>query len=104
MGHIPDIRLKRAPPFYFCAVDLFGPLRIKDTVKKRTHEKGYGVLFNCLVSRAVYIDFAEGYDVGSFMMVLRRCVSIPGYPKKIISDAGTQLVVIGKEIKTIVHS
>lgn len=104
MGQIPDIRLKPAPPFYFCAVDLFGPLVIKDTVKKRTHEKGYGVLFNCLVSRAVYIDLAEGYDVGSFMMALRRFVSICGYPRKMISDAGTQLVATGKELWTFVHS
>lgn len=49
-------------------------------------------IFNCLVSRAVYIDLAEGYDVGSFMMVLRRILSIRGYPQKMISDAETQLV------------
>ena len=104
MGQIPVIRLKPAPPFYYCAVDLFGPLVIRDTVKKRTHGKGYGVLFNCLVSRAVYIDLAEGYDVGSFMMVLRRFVSLRGYPRKMISDAGTQLVAAGKELKAIVHS
>lgn len=102
MKQIPDIRLK--PPFYFCAVNLFGPLVIKDTVKKMTHGNGYGVLFNCLVSRAVYIDLAEGYDVRSFMMVLRRFVSIRGYPRKMTSDAGAQLVATGKELRTIVHS
>jgi hypothetical protein len=79
-------------------------LIIKDTVKKMTHGKGYGVLFNCLVFKAVYIDLAEGYDVGGFMMVLRRFVSIRGCPKEMISDARTQLVATGKELKTIVHS
>ena len=58
----------------------------------------------CLVSRAVYIDFAEGYIVESLMIVLRRFVSIRGYPRKMISDAGTQLVATGKELRTIVHS
>lgn len=66
---------------------------------KRTHGKGYEVLFNCLVSRAVYIDLAEGYYVGSFMMVLRRFVSI----RKMISDAETQVAATGKELRAIVH-
>ena len=104
MGQMADARIRPAPAFYMCAVDLFGPLVIRDTVKKRTHGKGYGVLFNCLVSRAVYIDLAEGYDVGSFLMVLRRFVSIRGYPRKMISDAGTQLVAAGKELRDVVHS
>lgn len=43
----------------------------------------------CLESRAVYIDFAEGYIVESFMMVLSRFVSIRGYLRQMISDAGT---------------
>lgn len=53
MGQILDIRLKPAPLFYLCAVDLFGSLVIKYTVKKRTHGKEYGVPVNCLVSKAV---------------------------------------------------
>jgi hypothetical protein len=53
-------------------VDLFGPFTIKDTVKGRTHGKAYGVLFNCMSSRAVYVDLAEGYDTS--FTVLR----IPG--------------------------
>ncbi|XP_062600981.1 uncharacterized protein LOC134262620 [Saccostrea cucullata] len=104
MGPMPKTRLKPTPPFYMCAVDLFGPLVIKDADKKRTHGKGYGVLFNCLVSRAVYIDVAEGYDMGSFLMVLRRFVSIRGYPRKMISDAGTQLIAAGKELQKVVHT
>lgn len=42
MGQIPNIGLKPASPLYLCAVDLFGPLVIKYTVKKRTHGKEYG--------------------------------------------------------------
>lgn len=53
MGQIPDIIFKPTPPFYLCAVDLFGSLVIKYTVKKRTHGKEYGVPVNCLVSKAV---------------------------------------------------
>lgn len=56
-------------------------------------------MFNCLNCRGVYIDLAEGYDTGNFIVVFRRFVSIRGNPKRIISDAGTQLVAAGKELK-----
>jgi hypothetical protein len=53
-------------------VDLFGPFTINDTVKGRTHGKAYGVLFNCMSSRAVYVDLAEGYDTSHFSFRLRQ--------------------------------
>ncbi|VDI10019.1 Hypothetical predicted protein [Mytilus galloprovincialis] len=34
MGMLPIERLQPAPAFYYCAVDLFGPFMIRDTVKK----------------------------------------------------------------------
>lgn len=67
-------------------------------------KKGYGVLLNCLVSTSVYIYLAEGYDVGSFMMVLRRFVSVRGYPRKMISDVGIQIVAARNELRAIIHS
>ena len=44
------------------AVDLFGPFMIKDTVKRRTQGKVYGVICNCFENRAVYLESAEGYS------------------------------------------
>ncbi|CAC5386479.1 unnamed protein product [Mytilus coruscus] len=85
-------------------VDLFGPLTIKDTVKGRTHGKAYGVLFNCMSSRAVYVDLADGYGTSSFIMVLRRFTSVRGYPKKIRSDLGSQLVSASKELKEVIQN
>jgi hypothetical protein len=46
----------------------------------------------------VYIDLAEGYDTGSVLVVFRRLVSLRGNPKRMISDAGTQLAAAGKEL------
>ncbi|XP_071136608.1 uncharacterized protein [Mytilus edulis] len=103
MGMLPIERLQPAPAFYYCAVDLFGPFMIRDTVKKRTHGKAYGVLFNCVTTRAVYVDLAEGYDTSSFIMTLRRFVTVRGYPRKRISDSGSQLVAAGKELQQVVH-
>lgn len=54
MGHVRAERLKSAPLFYHTEMDLFGPFTIKDTIKKRTHGKAYGVVFNFLITRAVY--------------------------------------------------
>ena len=67
MGQVFSKRLKPAPPFYHTAVDLFGPFAIKDTVKRKTHGKGYGVIFNCLVTRTVHLDLTEGYSAHDFL-------------------------------------
>ncbi|XP_071145105.1 uncharacterized protein [Mytilus edulis] len=102
MGPLPFERLQPSPAFSYCSVDLFGPLTIKDTVKGRPHGKAYGVLFNCMSSSAVYVDLADGYDTNSFIMFLRRFTSFRGYPKKIRSDLGSQLVSASKELKEVV--
>lgn len=101
MGQVKDERLKPAPPFYHTAVDLFGPFTIKDTVKRRTHSKAYGVIFNCLATRAVYLDLAEGYNTEDFLSTFQRFIAIRGAPKFIYSDKGTQLVSASKRLGSI---
>ena len=81
--------------------DLFGPYRIRNEVKKRTTSKTYGVIFTCLGTRAVYLDIAANYSTDKFLMVLRRFVSLHGYPSKLFSDNGTQLVAANKELSNI---
>ena len=76
MGPLPGKRLKPSPPFYHSALDLFGQFMIKGTVKRRIKRKVFGVVINCLVTRAVYVDLAEGYDADSFLTFLRRFTSI----------------------------
>ena len=98
MGELPEERLNLSPPFYNTSVDLFGPMHVKDVVKKRTQLKVYGLLFNCLASRAVYIDLAEGYDKSSFLKVFRRLVALRGFPQTVYSDRGTQLVAANKQL------
>ena len=98
MGPIINERLKPCPPFYHSALDLFGPFLIKDTVKGRCRKKVYGVIINCLTTRASYVDLVEGYDADSFLTTLRRFVSLRGYPSTMYSDSGTQLVLAKKEL------
>ena len=53
----------------------FGPFTICDAVKKRTTSKAYGMIFNCIGTRAVYLDLVPDYSTESFLMMLRRFVS-----------------------------
>ena len=99
MSPLPIERLQPSPAFFHTSIDLFGPFSVRDTVKKRAFGKGYGVIFTCLYSRAVHLELAEGYDTKSFMLVLRRFVSLRGYPGTMRSDRGSQLTSMSKELK-----
>ena len=99
MGPLPVERLNPSPSFYSVSLDLFGPFLVLDTVKRRVKTKVYGVIFNCLSTRAIYLDLAEGYDTKSFLKVFMRFTSIRGFPAKIHSDNATQLVSANRELR-----
>ena len=99
MGELPIERLKPAPARDSTALDFFGPFKVKDEVKKRTMGKAYKLIFNCLATRAVYVDVLPDYSIEKFLKVLRRFVSDRGYPLKLYSDNGAQIVTAHKEIK-----
>ena len=102
MAPLPTSRLKIAPAFYNISLDLFGPIEIRDTVKKRTRMKVWGVIFNCSVTRAMHLDLTEDYSTDAILQTLRRFVSIRGCPAEIYSDQGSQLVAASKEIADLV--
>ena len=66
MSPLPMERLKPTPPFYYTSLDYFGPFTIKGEVNKRVRGKCYGVIFNGLVSRPVYLDVATDYSTNGF--------------------------------------
>ena len=98
MGQVAEPRLKPTPPFYNCATDLFGPFAIRDTVKRRTRGKCFGVLFTCLATRAVHVELAESYSTEAFLAAFRRFAAVRGFPKSMHSDNGTQLIAANKEL------
>ena len=59
MGSLPEERLKPSPPWYCTGVDLFGPFITRKEVQKRVRGKAYGVLFNCMTTRAVHVDVSD---------------------------------------------
>ena len=103
MAPLPKSRLKIAPPFFTISMDLFGPIEIKDSVKQRSRKKVWAVIFNCTVTRAMYLDLTEDYGTDAILQTIRRFVSIRGCPSEIQSDQGSQLIAAAKDIASLVE-
>jgi hypothetical protein len=54
--------------------------------------KRYGVVFTCLVIRAIHIEVAATLDTDSFINALRRFIARRGQVNVIYLDNGTNLV------------
>jgi len=104
MSPLPVERIKPSPAFATSGVDYFGPFATKGEVQKRVRGKSYGVIFTCFSSRAVYVDVAHDLSTDGFLQTLRRFASLRGWPSKMYSDNGTQLVGASNEMKEIVRS
>ena len=89
MSNLPSGRLEPVPPFTYCVVDFFGPFYIKEGRKEL---KRYGVLFTCLMSRAVHVETSNTLETDSFINCLRRFIAIRGPIRQLIPDKGTNFV------------
>ncbi len=98
MAPLPQSRLPPAPVFHSTAVDLFGPLLIRDTVKGRVRKKCWGVLFCCTVTSAIHLEVSEDYSCGSFLLCLRRFINLRGTPARFQSDPGDQILAAAAEM------
>lgn len=97
MSCLPRARLEHHErPFTNTGIDYFGPMNV---AVGRRREKRWGVLFTCLVSRAVHIEVASSLTTDSAMMALQRMGSRRGYPSHIFSDNGTNLRGANEELK-----
>ena len=63
--------------------------------------KRYGVVFTCLVIRAVHVEIASSLDTDSFINALRRFIARRGQVKVIYLDNGTHLV--GAEREEVIY-
>ena len=98
MAPLPDTRVLPTPVWTNTSIDLFGPLEHVDMVKKRMKEKCWGIIFTCMVSRAVHLDLTQAYHTDAVLQALRRFFSLRGCPKLLLSDQGSQLVACSKEV------
>ena len=99
MSPLPKQRVLPTPVWYYTSLDLFGPLEHVDMVRKRMKEKCWGVLFTCMVSRAVHLDLTQAYHTDALLQAIRRFMSLRGAPKEFLSDQGSQMVACSKEVE-----
>lgn len=97
MAPVHNSRLPPSPVFDSTAVDLFGPLKIRDSVKKRVSKDCWGVLYVCTVTGAVHLGVTEDYSTDGFLMSMKQFINLRGCPSKMMSDPGSQLVAAAKQ-------
>lgn len=90
MAQLPADRLMaNEPPFSHVGLDYYGPFYVK---RGRSEVKRYGVIFTCLVSRAVHLEVASDLTTDTFILALRRFIARRGQVKSFRSDNGSNLV------------
>ncbi|KAL0803272.1 hypothetical protein ABMA28_017250 [Loxostege sticticalis] len=100
MGQLPDFRVKEGGrPFTHTGVDYFGPMLVKIG---RRQEKRWGVIYTCLVVRAVYVDLVADLTASSAILSLRRFIARRGCPAVIFSDNATTFRGADRELKQAV--
>ena len=83
-------------------VDFFGPFYIEDT--KRNLEKHYGMIFTCLITRAVHLKSCPDLNTGTFLNAFQRFTSRRCQPELLYSDNGKTFIGASEEPKKSVKS
>ena len=98
MAPLPKERLQPyKPPFTFSGVDFFGPLMVK---WGRGSAKGWGCLFTCLTTRAVFLELVPSLDTDDFIMALQQFVSRRGALRRSDRTDGLTLLERNANYKT----
>jgi len=99
MGKVPLVSLKPAPVFNYTQLDLLGPFKVRGEVNKRSTGKAWICLFVCMASKAIHLEIICGYATDNFLLGLQNFCNLRGWPEKIYSDPGSQLVGAARELK-----
>ena len=92
MGPVSDDALRVAPVFYVSQVDICGPFKAYSPANKRAKLKVWFVVFCCSVTGATDCRTMEDYSADGFLDAFVRFSCRFGFPKKLLPDAGSQLV------------
>lgn len=102
MGNLPEHRVTPAKPFENIGVDYFGPIHIRENMKRKAKlVKSYGAIFVCFATKAVHIELVSNLSTEAFLAALKRLLSRRGSISNIYSDNGTQFVGANTELKKL---
>lgn len=82
MAHLPEIRVRPAPPFSVTGLDHGGPLFCCDMPGR----KFYILLFTCAVTRAIHLELVDSLSGETTHQAIRRFMARRGAPSVIMSD------------------
>ena len=99
MGPISKFCMMIAPAFYVSQVDIAGPFKAFSYHHKRTTIKIWLLVFCCCTTSATNIKTMEDYSATAFIQSFTRFSCDMGYPRRVLTDEGSQLVKGCKELK-----
>ncbi len=82
MAPLPDLRVRKSPPFSVVGIDHGGPLYCCDF----PGTKFYVLLFTCAVVRAVHLELVTSLSSEATLLAVRRFIARRGMPSVIMSD------------------
>lgn len=96
MADLPQDRVTPdLPPFTHVGMDYFGTIQVK-----RGHSlvKRWGVIFTCLICRAIHLEVASYLDTAFCINALCRFICRRGPMSSIRTDNGTNVVGVQREL------
>jgi len=103
MGKVPEYNLTIAPAFYITQIDLAGPFKSYSNHHKRTTVKIWLAIFCCATTSTTSIKVMEDYSTAAFVQAFIRFSCEVGYPKKVLTDAGSQIIKGCNDLKLNYH-
>uniref|UniRef100_A0A1I7T3X2 CCHC-type domain-containing protein n=1 Tax=Caenorhabditis tropicalis TaxID=1561998 RepID=A0A1I7T3X2_9PELO len=94
----PVSRYTPSRPFENIGTDYAGPFNVK--VGQQITQCWF-ILFTCLYSRYTVVEVVLNMDAETFLHCLRRLSATFGIPKNIVSDNGTQFVMMTKVVEIV---
>ena len=92
MGPVSECNLCVAPAFFNSQVDITGPFLSYSLSNKWATIKIWFAIFCCCTTGAVDVKVMEDYSTNSFILAFIRFSCKVGFPKKLLPDAGSQLL------------
>lgn len=104
MGNLPRPRVTPSAPFTHTGIDYAGPMQVIPTVGRgQKSRKYYVIVFICLATKAVHLEYADDYATSGFLAAFKRFTSRRGLPSDLYSDNGTNLQGADRELSAAFH-